>query len=248
MRPTYRVLPVLVLLLAIPALTGCGTPTTPGTRAPAPTITTPPPTVTSPAPSPSATATPTPTQSTPTSEWTAVSVRVAYPWRWPNADNPATVHHAVPVAPVPQLISIGAADHLREPIDRPYTRMSFSFNTGFPSYRFEFVNRLIGDASGLPINVEGLGVLRIVFNPAQAHTTDGTGSSILSQPPTHLGLSRMAGFAQAGDFEATLTYGIGITWPHPNANPQIQVRVYEVTYVNPRGEHRYVVAFDVDAR
>jgi hypothetical protein len=106
----------------------------------------------------------------------------------------------------------------------------------------------MADGSGQPIPLEGSGVLRIVFNPAQAHTTDGTASSILRQPPARLGLNRMVAYAQAGDFEGYLTYGIGITYPIPQSNPQIQVRVYEVTYTNGLGDYRYVVAFDVDAR
>jgi hypothetical protein len=61
-------------------------------------------------------------------------------------------------------------------------------------------------------------------------------------------MSRMVTYAQSGDFEGYVSYGIGITWPHPGSNPQLAVRVYEVTYVNAQGVHRYVVAFDVDAR
>jgi hypothetical protein len=143
---------------------------------------------------------------------------------------------------------IGAGDHPYVPGDRPYNRMSFSFTTAYPSYRFEYVNQLLADGSGQPIPLAGLGVLRIVFTPAQAHTQDGTGSTIVAQPPAGLGMSRMVAYAQAGDFEGYLTYGIGMTWPIPESNPQIQVRVYEVTYVNVQGVYRYVVAFDVDAR
>lgn len=51
-----------------------------------------------------------------------------------------------------------------------------------------------------------------------------------------------------GDFEGDLTYGIGITYPIVESNPQVQIRVYEVTYVNEQGVYRYVVAFDVHAR
>jgi hypothetical protein len=173
---------------------------------------------------------------------------VAYQWRWPNADNPATVTHTVMVPPVPELVTIGAADHPNDPGDRPYNRMSFSFTTAYPSYRFEYVNQLVADGSGQPIPLAGLGVLRIVFTPAQAHTQDGTASTIVSQPPASLGMSRMVAYARAGDFEGYLTYGIGIAWLIPESNPQIQVRVYEVTYVNAQGGYRYVVAFDVDAR
>lgn len=90
-------------------------------------------------------------------------------------------------------------------------------------------------------------MLRVVFNPAQAHSRDGSAPSIRSAPAPHLGMSRMVAYRQAGDFEGHLTYGISITWPIPHSNPQIAARVYEVTYVNAQGEHRYVIALDVDA-
>jgi hypothetical protein len=249
MRPIPRALPgvVLSLMLIGTALTGCGTNGTPGGQpSPSPTVTTPSATP-SPTPSPT-TATPGPTQTTPSTGWTPVSARVAYEWHWPNGDPAASVTHTLSVPPVPQLVTIGVGNHPNDPGDRPYNRMSFSFTTGYPSYRFEYVSQLVADGSGQPIPLEGYGVLRIVFTPAQAHTTDGTSSTIVSQPPAHLGLSRMLSYARAGDFEGYLTYGIGITYPIQQSNPQIQVRVYEVRYVNAQGGYRYVVAFDVDAR
>lgn len=42
------------------------------------------------------------------------------------------------------------------------------------------------------------------------------------------GYPRMTDFAQAGDFEGILTYGIGATRPVPHSNPQFPVRAYEV--------------------
>jgi hypothetical protein len=90
-------------------------------------------------------------------------------------------------------------------------------------------------------------VLSIVFNHAQAHTTDGTASTIVSQPPAHLGLSRMASYASAGDFEGRVSFGIDIAYPIQQSNPQIEVRVVQVAYANAQGQHRYVVAFDVDS-
>ena len=173
--------------------------------------------------------------------------RVAYQWRWPNADNPATVTHTYPVPPLPELATIGAANHPNEPGERPYNRMSFTFTAAFPGYRFLFVDQLIADGSGAPIPLAGNGVLRIVFTEAAAHALDGK-PTIVSKPPANLGLSRMVAYAPAGDFEGYLTYGIGISWPNPHSNPQIQIRVYEVHYVNAHGVHRYTVAFDIDAR
>ncbi len=241
---------VLALSLALPALVACGRGSTPGGSgtptppvSPSVAITQSPsaaPTTPAPAPTPTATVAPT--------GWTVLSARVAYPWRWPNGNGPATVSHSYPVPPVPKLIQIGAGDHPSDPGERAFQRMSFTFTTAFPSYRFEFVDRLVGDGNGQPIPLEGLGVLKVVFVQAQAHTDDGTASTIASQPPRHLGYHRMVSYAQAGDFEGYLTYGIGIAWPIPHSNPQIAVRAYEVTMVNGAGQHRYVIAIDVDAR
>jgi len=247
MKAIRRAMPRVLLLLALVvfAVPACATGNQPG-GSPSPTATAEPP-----SPSPSATPSPTPTITTPPptttapSGWTVVSSRVAYQWRWPNADSQATVQHS---SSDPVLVSIGAANHPNDPGTRPYNRMSFSFNFGYPTYSFQFVNQLVGDGSGLPIPLAGKGVLRVVFHPARAHKLDGTASTIVSRPPANLGLSRMVAYANAGDFEGYVTYGIGITWPDSSANPQIPVRVYEVTYVNPQGVHRYVVAFDVDAR
>jgi hypothetical protein len=177
-----------------------------------------------------------------------VSARVAYQWHWPNGDPHAAVTHTTTAPPVPALVTIGAGDHPNDPGDRPYNRMSFSFTTAYPSYQFAYVDQLVADGSGQPIPLPGYGVLRIAFTPAQAHTPDGAASTIVSQPAANLGMSRMVGYAQAGDFEGHLTYGIGITYPIRESNPQIQVRACEVTYVNGQGVYRYVVAIDVDAR
>ena len=240
-RALMGVLPLL--MLTVPVMVGCGSNAPPGGSPP----TSPPATTTS--PTPTTTPAPTPSATTPAAMpgWTAVSSRVAYQWHWPGS-GPVTVTHTYRVPPVAELVAVGAGNHPSDPGDRPYNRMSFSFTTAYPSYSFQYVDRLVADGSGEPVPLAGSGVLRVVFNPAQAHTQDGTASSIRSQPPAHLGMSRMVAYAQAGDFEGYVSYGIGIAWPNPGSNPQIAVRVYEVTYVNGQGAHRYVVAFDIDAR
>jgi hypothetical protein len=239
---------MLLIILVLPILAACGSNGRPGalpTASPSVTASSPSP-IGTPTPTPT-TATPAPTQTTPAPGWTVVSARLAYQWRWPNIDNPASVTRTYPVPPVAQLVAIGVGNHPNEAGERPYNRMSFTFTTGFPSYRFEYVDTLVADPSGRTITLDGNGVLRIVFNPAQAHMTGGR-SSIVTQPPAHLGMSRMVAYAQGGDFEGYLSYGIGIMWPNAHANAQIQIRAYEVTYINAQGEYRYVVALDVDAR
>ena len=69
----------------------------------------------------------------------------------------------------------------------------------------------------------------------------------MSQPARHIGYECMTDFAQAGDYEGVLSYGIGVTRHIPHSNPQRTVRAYEVELVNAAGQHRYVVAIDINA-
>ena len=179
-----------------------------------------------------------------------LAARISYGWAWPGPGQPATVGHdnAVPVAPppnppLPVLTSIGVGAHpLASP---PYDQLSFRFEGGFPGYELEYVPVLTGDASGLPIPMDGTdSILRVVFRLAQAHTEVGT-SSVLEAPPTGVGLSAITRYAPAGDFEGTVTYGIGVGRPMPST-VNTAVRVYEVERIE-QGRHLFVVAVQVDA-
>ena len=57
----------------------------------------------------------------------------------------------------------------------------------------------------------------------------------------------MTDYARAGDYEGVLTYGIGYTRAVLLSNPQTYVRAYEVEVVTAAGQHRYVVAIDINA-
>lgn len=221
--------------LALATLTGCA-PQPPAPQSSAPRATTAPP-----ASAPQTTAPAAPAER-------VLSTRVTYPWRWPNGTaQPPAVQHSYPVPPVPGLIAVRAGDHPRTTGERAYNRMSFTFTTAFPSYEFQFVNGITSDGSGKPIPLEGnSGALKVIFRQAQAHTESGA-SSVVSKPPPHLGFSRMVSWAQAGDFEGVLTFGIGIDRPVLHSNPQFPVRVTEVEKVTAQGQHLFVVAFDIDA-
>jgi hypothetical protein len=192
-----------------------------------------------------------PTPSVPTApaaapSTTVVASRVAYAWGWPNdVARPGQVTHAYPVPPVPELVQISVVYHHSEHGQPAYTRMSFTFTRAFPGYRFEWASQLTGDASGAVIPVAGTDVLKIVFGKAQAHSADGKRSTIVSQPGRPLGYPAMTDYAQAGDFEGVLTYGIGYTRAVLHSNPQTPVRAYEVETITAAGQHRYVVAIDI---
>ena len=234
---------ILALTVLVPgALAGCASSAPAGPAAPSQSGSAAAPS--SPAPSsPAASVTASP--STPATR--VVSFRVSYPWHWPNDVNqPGQVQHSYPVPPLPRLTAIGAGSHLAQQGERAYDRMSFTFTTAFPGYEFTFTKALVADPSGKPVKLAGNGVLKVTFRLAQAHNASGR-SSIAVQPPAQLGLSRMASWAQAGDFEGVVTIGIGVTWPSPQSNPQIPVRATEVEKITAQGRHLYVVAIDIDA-
>jgi hypothetical protein len=176
-----------------------------------------------------------------------VSARVAYPWHWPNdTSQPATIQHHYPVPPLPELVAIGAGDHPATTAERWYNRMTFAFSSAFPSYQIRFGTTLVGDPSGRTIPLAGDGVLQVTFRQAQAHTAAGS-PSVQAQPPAHLGYRRMTAWAPAGDNEGVLSYGIGISWPDKPATPHFAVRAVEIEKVTAQGQHRYIVAIDIDA-
>jgi hypothetical protein len=256
MRSVRAAIAGAALALAPVTLIACGGhPATPAAR-PSPSST---PTATAPAspgstPSPAQTPGPGATSPTPATpavpppapSAAVVSSRLAYSWHWPNDPaRPGRVAHAYPVPP--ELIQISAGYHPGGHGQPPYNRMSFTFTRAFPSFHFEWASQLVGDASGMVIPMAGTDVLKIVFDQAQAHSADGTRSTIISQPGRPLGYPAMTDYAQAGDFEGVLTYGIGTTRAILHSNPQTPVRAYEVETITAAGQHRYVVAIDISA-
>lgn len=250
MRPSRGLImtTALVAVLTAPAACGRTGPGGGGGSSPTPSLSAVSPSATPTSAVPSSSPAPSTPPTTAGSGSVIISSRVAYQWNWPNdANRPGSATHQYAVPPVPQLVRIGAGDHPREPGERPYNRMTFTFTTAMPSYTVRFVDRLVADGSGTPIALRGNGVLQVTFRTAQAHKDGGTGT-IRSRPPADLGMTRMVDYAAAGDYEGVVTYGIGIAWPVAHSNPQIAVRVYEVVRSDGQGGRQHVVAVDVDAR
>ena len=173
-----------------------------------------------------------------------MSYRVAYGWGWPGPMGEDTaVHHPARVPPVPQLVQVSAGAHPATTATRGFDRLAFTFTEAFPSSDFWFASTLLtvgrGDVVPRPAGTVWLG---ISFMVAQAHTEAGV-SSILAQPPAHVGGRRIYSFVQAGDFEGGVNYGIAVTTPGGISTHQ-PVRVVEVETINSLGQHRYTVAFD----
>jgi hypothetical protein len=175
-----------------------------------------------------------------------ISTVVTYNWSWPNtAWRPCVVKHHYPVPPLPVLTAISVGEHYQT---KPtYDRISFTFTGTFPSYDAQWVDRVVADGSGKVVSLAGNDFLRIRFNQATAHDSSGT-SSVQSAPPRHVGYKAINEYAQAGDFEGVLSYGISDYRTITQSNPQTGVRVIEVKKSDGYGGYRYVVAFDIQNR
>jgi hypothetical protein len=226
---------LIAISLGLTALAACGSSTVPSgaSSPPAPQVS-------------SATTSPPTAAASPSATPKVVLSRVTYAWQWPNWNGTASVQHSYSVPPVPTLIAIAVGDHPSDPGDRPYNRMSFTFTGGFPSYQFSWVSGLVSDPGGRPISLTGDDTLEVIFRQAQAHTSAGQ-SSVVSQPPSLLGFSEVVSWAQAGDYEGVLSYGIGTHRAIFQSNPQTAVRAVEVEQVTAQGQHLYIVAIDIDS-
>ncbi len=172
-----------------------------------------------------------------------LSSKVAMGWQILNVySTPSGVKHSYPAPSLPVLRSTSVGRH--EERVPAYDRISFTFTGTFPSYDLSYLPKLSADPSGKPVRIEGDGVLRIRFTQAIAH--DATGhSSVQSVSPVHVGYRAIAGYAQAGDFEGVVTYGVGSFKTAPNMPVDLKVRAVEVSKTDGAGGLRYVVAIDI---
>lgn len=102
---------------------------------------------------------------------------------------------------IPTLVGIRASHH------SGFDRVVFDFEGGLPSSRrVRYVDRLVGDASGLPVRIAGRAILRVRLEPAAAH--DDAGPTVAARKA--FALPNVMTAVRAGDFEAVTTYGIGL--------------------------------------
>jgi hypothetical protein len=114
---------------------------------------------------------------------------------------PAFVPTGAAAVRVPTLVGVRAAHH------PGFDRVVFDFRGGVPAnVRARYVDRLVGDASGLPVRIAGRAVLRVRFEPAKAHDTAGP----TAPSRRAFALPNVMTAVRSGDFEAVTTYGIGL--------------------------------------
>jgi hypothetical protein len=94
-----------------------------------------------------------------------------------------------------------------------FDRVVFEFRGAVPEHRVRYVGQLVQDGSGKPVQVAGTADLEVVFHGANAHEDDGTPTIDPKRFTT--GLPAVKEIVQAGDFEAVVTYGIGVDRKRP---------------------------------
>ncbi|WP_182882340.1 GerMN domain-containing protein [Microbispora sp. H10949] len=134
-------------------------------------------------------------------------------------------------APVATLVGVRASHH------PGLDRVVFEFRGPLPARRSAgYVPRLIADGSGATIPVAGDAILALRFERAVGH--DGSGASTHGPARETFALPGVLQVVRAGDFEAVLSFGIGLARKAP-------YRVYTLTrpsrvVVDIRTPHRTV--------
>lgn len=84
-----------------------------------------------------------------------------------------------------------------------------------PKYEVTKVSSVIQDGSGEPVEVAGKSFLQVVFHGATGVRLDGEQVERIYQGPKEFkpNFPRLAEVQDAGDFEATLTWGLGLKEP-----------------------------------
>jgi hypothetical protein len=82
-----------------------------------------------------------------------------------------------------------------------------------PEHHVRYVDQLVEDGSGAPVSVAGSADLEVVFQGANAHTA--AGAPTVSPRRFSPGLTAVKEVAQIGDFEAVVSYGIGLDRRRP---------------------------------
>ena len=114
----------------------------------------------------------------------------------------ASEHASAPPS-TPVLVAVRASH--RGDVDR----IVFEFRGGLPSSRqVRYVDRLVADGSGRRVRVAGQAVLRVRLEPAQAHTDAGAATAAPRR--VAYALPGVLTAVRSGDFEAVVTYGLGL--------------------------------------
>ena len=108
----------------------------------------------------------------------------------------------------PTLVAVRAGRHAG------FDRVVFEFRGAVPATRrIRYVDQLTEDASGEPVSLAGGADLEVVFQGANAH--DDGGRPTVSPRRFSPGFTALKQVAQTGDFEAVVSYGLGVDRQRP---------------------------------
>lgn len=133
--------------------------------------------------------------------WVAVLLAVAL--LVPAGGAAAARRQAAPAMPV--LEEIRAAHH------KGYDRLVFEFSGPLPERtQVEWVDRVIADGSGRPVRVAGNAKLSVTMYRVLAHTETGDITTTYGPRRRAYDLPNLATVVNSGDFEALVSFGIGV--------------------------------------
>ncbi|SDD48189.1 Putative peptidoglycan binding domain-containing protein [Geodermatophilus telluris] len=90
-----------------------------------------------------------------------------------------------------------------------FDRLVFDLDGPVPGVRVQYVPELRHEGSGEVVPLRGRAVVQVDLSPAAAHTDDGR-PTLTGPLPDLTGFAAFRQVADAGDFEAQLTWGIGV--------------------------------------
>jgi hypothetical protein len=115
-----------------------------------------------------------------------------------SSDDPQRVE--VDLAVVPTLAEVRVGGH------PTFDRVVFELEGDRPGHDVRYVDEVVQDGSGFPIPLDGRAFLQVSLIPATALSEEGPFGPV----PSVAGLAALRDLAFAGDFEAVVTFGIGV--------------------------------------
>jgi len=106
------------------------------------------------------------------------------------------------VVTIPELVAVRTAHH------PGFDRITFEFKGARPTASVGYVSQLTEDGSSKPVHLAGGAAIEVVFHGANAHDEQGTPT--VSPRRFSPGLPILKEVAQIGDFEAVVSYGLGV--------------------------------------
>jgi hypothetical protein len=148
---------------------------------------------------------PSPTSTTAAAEATPTSAAGETPGETPFAGGRDPVELPAGALPngQPKLVDVRAAAH------EGFDRIVFEFDKPQPGFRVEYVEEALGCGSGLPATIQGAALLQVKVQPSVAH--DDAGNPTFAQQEIMPGLASILEAEQTCDFEADVTWVVGLT-------------------------------------